>query len=253
MMRTKVRGARKGHRPFSVSRRAGDTGDGGLALLDQQGEIVQIASPAVTASLRSMIARSRLADGGYFPDVLGVTSTFTGEGVTFICRALALVLANDTGKRVCIVDLNWWEPTDWPHPRQIGGGVADLIRGSQPVETFVLPTGTPNVSILPAGEAPLAERPVLAGSDKLGTILTTLSATYDHVLLDLPAVRATSELLLLAEHPALLALVVRQGASPEGQVIKALEELSAMPSLGVILNWASTEVPGVLKRLISDS
>jgi Mrp family chromosome partitioning ATPase len=247
-----VRRSKRNQRPAPDNLRPGDRGDGGLELLDQNGEVVQIASPAVTASLRSMVARARLADEDDFDGLLGLTSTLSGEGVTFITRSLALVLANDTRRRVCIVDLNWWSTPDWPGNDT--RGVADLIRGSQPVESLVIPTGTPDVSILPAGAASLSERPVLARSPRLGEILVSLCEAYDHVLLDLPAMRATSEVLTLAEHAGRIAFVVRQGVTPEGLVKKALEEeLSGISVLGVILNAASTKVPAMVKRFIPDN
>jgi Mrp family chromosome partitioning ATPase len=230
----------------------GDIGDGGLALLSEDGEIVQVASRAVTASLRSMVARTRLSDGGGFPDLLGLTSALSGEGVTFLCRSLAVVLANDAGKRVCIADLNWARPSEFGGAG-VSVGIADVIRGTVPLEAAVTATGNPGVSMLPAGLTSVSERPVLAASSGLGAALSLLSASYDHVLLDLPAVRASSEALTLAEQAGILAFVVRQGVTPEGVVKSTLDELSGIPVLGVILNRASSKVPSVLLRRIPEA
>jgi Mrp family chromosome partitioning ATPase len=230
----------------------GDIGDGGLALLNKDGEIVQVASRAVTSSLRSMVTRTRLTDGGGFPDLLGLTSALSGEGVTFLCRSLAVVLANDAGRRVCIVDLNWAHPSDMGDGA-VPIGIADVIRGTVPLEAAVTPTGNPGVSMLPAGLTTVSERPVLAGSAGLTSVFSLLSASYDHVLLDLPAVRASSEALALAEQAGVLALVVRQGVTPEGVVKSTLEELSGIPVLGVILNRASSKVPSLLLRRIPEA
>src|SRR3954454_19745865 len=66
--------------------------DGSLSLVDETGEIIQVTPAPVVESLRYMLARLRLGDAGELPDRLGITSAIRGEGVTFLSRALALVL-----------------------------------------------------------------------------------------------------------------------------------------------------------------
>jgi len=95
---------------------AGYTEDA-LALIDANGTVVQIMPTAITESLRYMVARMRVGDGGEFPARIGLTSSIRGEGVSLMARALALVLS-DGSRKVCLVDLNWWSPTVWPAPRR---------------------------------------------------------------------------------------------------------------------------------------
>jgi len=220
--------------------------DGELTLFDEAGELVHIAPPAVTESLRYMLARLRL-DEIELPSRLGLTSAISGEGVTYVTRSLALVLTNDAARNVCIVDLNWADPADWT-----GGapeaGLAEVIRDSLPLERAFVTTGNLGLSFLPAGTASIAERPVLANSPELGQILAELSHSYHHVLLDLPAVHATSEALTLAEHSNALAFIVNQGVTPEGQVKSALDQLSGVDNLGIILNRSTSKIPGFVRR-----
>jgi Mrp family chromosome partitioning ATPase len=222
--------------------------DGDLTLLDQAGGVVHLAPPPVTESLRYMLARSRLG-GGELPDRLGFTSALRGEGVTFVCRSLALVLTNDAASRVCIVDLNWWAPSGWPGDEE-RAGISDVIDGSVSLEQALVTTGNPGLQILPAGATTVMDRPVLANSPDIEKILLELSETFDHVLLDLPAVHATSEALTLAENCGSIAMVVNQGVTPADQVKSALDELSGVPVLGVILNKSSTRVPRLIRRRI---
>jgi Mrp family chromosome partitioning ATPase len=44
--------------------------------------------------------------------------------------------------------------------------------------------------------------------------------------------------------------VVNQGVTPEDKVKSALEDLSGVPVLGVILNRSSSKVPRVIRRRI---
>ena len=222
--------------------------DGRLSLLDDAGQVVQVAGAPVTESLRYMLARLRLGDHNEFPDRLGLTSAISGEGVTFITRALALVLTTDVAKRVCIVDLNWWTPSDWPG-RDVPG-VAEVVRDGLPLEQVLHLTGNPGLHVLPAGKTNLAERPALARCDELAKMLDELNEEFEHVLLDLPAVHATSEALTLAENCPSLALVVGQNITPESEVKSALEEVEGVPLLGVILNRSYSKIPRFIRNRI---
>ena len=223
--------------------------DGSLSLVTDSGELVQATPAPVVESLRYMLGRIRLGDGVELPERLGLTSAISGEGVTFVTRAMALVLANDASRRVCLVDLNWWAPTPWPAPAgQVG--IADVIRGSEALEDALVTTGNPGLSVLPAGQATVGERPIFANSTELDKLLVELSETFDHVLVDLPAVRLTSEALRLAEASRTVAFVVNQGVTPEDQLKAAIDDFQRVPLLGVILNRASTKIPKFIRRRI---
>ena len=72
-------------------------------------------------------------------------------------------------------------------------------------------TGNPGLSILPAGGATRVERPLFAHRPELEKALAELADSFDHLVLDLPAVLSTSEALALAEYAASLVLVVDGG------------------------------------------
>jgi Mrp family chromosome partitioning ATPase len=220
--------------------------DGELTLFDEAGATVHVALPAVTESLRYMLARLRL-DEIEIPTRLGLTSAISGEGVTYVTRSLALVLTNDAARNVCIVDLNWADPAEWSRgvPE---AGLAEVIRDSLPLEQAFVPTGNLGLSFLPAGTAPIAERPVLANSPELRQVLAELSQNFHHVLLDLPAVHATSEALMLAEQSDALAFVVNQGVTPEAQIKAALDQLGGVETLGIILNRSVSKIPRFVRR-----
>src|SRR5262249_21522683 len=230
----------------TLDRIVGD--DGGLTLLDDAGQGVPVASAPVTEIIRYMLARLRLGDGDEFPRRLGLTSAISGEGVTFVTRALALVLATDVANRVCIVDLNWWSPSDWPGPDV--PGVANVLRDELAVSEALQLTGNPGLKVLPAGRAGVSERPALARSDELAKALDELNEEFEHVLLDLPAVHATSEALTLAETCPSLALVVGQSVTPDSDVKAALDEIEGVPLLGVVLNRSYSKIPRIIRNRI---
>jgi Mrp family chromosome partitioning ATPase len=220
--------------------------DGELMLLGEMGEVIHVATPPVTEAIRYMLARLRL-DNADLPERLGLTSALRGEGVTFVTRSLALVLTSDAARNVCIVDLNWASPSDWidgPPPV----GVADVLRDGLPLDQAFVTTGNHGLSFLPAGVATVADRPVLANSTELEAMLNELGGRFHHVLLDLPAVHATSEALTLAEYSSAVALVVNQGVTPESQVKSALDQLAGVPMTGLILNRATSKIPRLVRR-----
>ncbi len=91
-----------------------------------------------------------------------------------------------------------------------------------------------------ADRAPGARPQPRAGEDARRAVRVVRS-----VLLDMPAVLAASEALTLAENIGGIAVVVNQGVTTEEQIKSALEELSGLPVLGVILNRSSSKVPGM--------
>lgn len=212
------------------------------------GEVMHVSLPPVTASLRATLARLRLADE--LPPRVGVISAIRGEGVTFISRSLALVLANDSGESVCVVDLNWGAPARWGAEVGERGGLADVLRGTVSLDDAIVATGEPALAVLPAGAASTEETPVFAASAALGTVLEELDRRFDYIVLDLPALHTASEALTLASHADAVAVVVRQGVTPEGHVRGALDQMDGMPVLGVILNAYATEIPSVITRRV---
>src|SRR5262249_11855921 len=154
------------------------------------------------------------------------------------------------GRRVCLVDLNWWSPSPWPGDESTPIGIADVIRDQLPVEDALVPTGQPNLFVLPAGACLASARPMLSNSPELDKVLVELSESFDHVLIDLPAFRTTSEALRLAEASRSVAVVVNQGVTPEDEVKAVAAELHGIQMLGVILNRSSTKIPRAIRRRI---
>ncbi len=238
---------RKPQTPKVAGVEGGTETEGHLVLRDETGAVVHTSPPEVTESLRYMVARMRLQDGLEFPGRLGLTSTVRGEGVTFVCRSLALVLSQDSARRLCIVDLNWWNPSTWrgSTPRS---GIAEVIRGSASLDEVLVPTGNLGLQFLPAGTTRGPERALLANSPDLAKVFVALADRFDYVLIDLPALTATSEALTLAETSGEIALVIGQGGIPESQIKEAVGDLGTTPLAGVIINRSASKVPAPLLR-----
>lgn len=219
----------------------------GMMLHDADGELLHAAPPPIVAELRYTVARMQLHDGKTgVPPRLFITSALSGEGVTFVCRSLASVLAHDAEQTVCVVDLNWWTGTRTDER----SGVAEVVRGELSVDQALVATDKPRLSYLPAGSLPFGDRPLVARSVELQSVLDELGARYDHLLLDLPPVLISSEGLTLATYGEAGLMVVRQGVTPASHVRKALGHLEGTRILGIVMNGASSKIPpSILKRI----
>ena len=221
--------------------------DEALAMFDKHGELLHVAPPEVVSSLRHLLGRFRMGTGVAVPERLGITSTITGEGVTFISRSLAVVMAHDTGRRVCLVELNWSNPTLGPDGRPLPG-MADVLRGSLTLDEALVGTLEPSLALLPAGAATPAERSMLANSEVLDKKLTELGSTYSHLVIDLPALRAASEALTLAVQNQALIMVIAAGVTHQPQIRSALDDLGHTEVLGAVVNRSSSMMPSFVQR-----
>jgi Mrp family chromosome partitioning ATPase len=128
--------------------------------------------------------------------------------------------------------------------------LADAIESDARLDDIIIPTTNPRLSMIQAGGVPVARRPALAQGRPLASLLDQLDERFDHVLLDLPPVLASSDAMNLAQLADAYVLVVRQGSTSEGQVEAAVDELQGGETLGVILNRFDSDIPRRLRRLV---
>jgi Mrp family chromosome partitioning ATPase len=223
--------------------------NGGIQVHDEEGELVHSAPPEVAASVRYLIARVQLNNPTGIPRRLAITSAVRGEGVTYIARTLGALIAHDLDRSVCIVDLNWWSES---RPNDTSTlGLADALQREVPVTEILQSTSSSQLWFAPSGDVEISNRSMMAESPGLDGLLDELENTFDHLILELPAVLVSSDALTLARLCDAFALVVHQGVTTEAQVREALNELATVVSLGVILNRYSSRIPKRLRRLLS--
>jgi Mrp family chromosome partitioning ATPase len=128
--------------------------------------------------------------------------------------------------------------------------LADAIESDVRLDDIIIPTTNPRLSMVQAGGVPVARRPALAQGRPLASLLDQLDERFDHVLLDLPPVLASSDAMNLAQLADAYVLVVRQGSTSEAQVEAAVDELQGGETLGVILNRFDSDIPRRLRRLV---
>lgn len=228
---------RKAQEQARAKESAGQTDPAGISF---PGEVVQ--------PLRRLVGR--LALRGELPARLSIVSALRQEGVSRMTMALATTMAHDLAASVCAVELNWWWPGMAGEVGAASPGLAALLAGKVPLEVALLPTKWPNLMLLPAGKLLPEQRPVVANRPELRRIIMQLGERFDYVLLDVPALLATSDAIPLAALGEACCLVVRQGVTPVQCVRRALDDVEHMPVMGVVLNQVHVATPRWLLKLI---
>ncbi len=182
------------------------------------------------------------------PFVLGVTSALVGEGKTTVALHLAMTIARDTYKRVCLIDLSLGKgdlAARLGVPPRGEGVIPVLEDDSHVVPTLQVP-GLDNLVIIPSGKLP-ANPPRLVRSPRVAQLILSARTAFDVVVVDMPAV-ATDYALPLARHVDGVLMVARAGVTPRDVVSEALDGLGREKVIGVTLNRMAATGPAWLRK-----
>jgi Mrp family chromosome partitioning ATPase len=221
-------------------------GSSPITLKGKDGKDLLTIPENIILDLRRMVTRIDRVDK--LPARLSLTSAISGEGVTFISRALAAIISNDLDRTVCIVELNWWSPSSFIEP--VNGGLAAVLNDEATLEKEIIYSGWKKLSVLPSGSVSSPERPVMARSTALKEVIYQLSDKFDHLILDVPAIRRTSDSIPLASLGNACCLVIQQGITTIEDVKLSLDEIDHLSIIGAILNQVHITTPEKLLNLI---
>jgi Mrp family chromosome partitioning ATPase len=214
----------------------------GSASITYPGEVVD--------SLRQLTTRI-ISRQGKFPQRLSMVASLRREGLSVLSQALAATLAHDLEVRVCMVELNWWWPSAMTLSNTANPGLEGVLSGQSTLDEIICHTGWENLCYVTAGRIPKKERPVMARNPFLRQTILELSERFDHLILDIPAILATSDAVPLASLGTALCLVVSQGVTGVDDARLALDEVSHLPIVGVVMNRAKMATPAFIYQLLS--
>jgi capsular exopolysaccharide synthesis family protein len=172
------------------------------------------------------------------PTALLVTSPAPSEGKTATAINLAISLTH-TGARALLVSTDLRKPKiDAVFDIRSRGGIAGVLAGDVGLESAIIETGVPNLSILPCGVMP--PNPVeLLMSKRFQLLVSALRSEYDFVVFDSPPVGHVSDARILARYMDCTILVVRAGQTSKHLAHNVLDQLTSTPgsnTAGVVLN-----------------
>jgi capsular exopolysaccharide synthesis family protein len=190
------------------------------------------------------------AGTGFAAEVLAVCSAVAGEGKTTMSIGLAVTIAQDfPDRRVLLVETDLQRPVlaedfgIYPSP-----GLVDCLVNKEPLLSACRPTFLDNLHVVPAGGmSSIPGRPLR--SSHMAAIVDTMRQHYDVVILDLPAILAKSDAILLTDLADGVICVVRAGITPAGLLNRAVEHIEPGKLRGLVINGSDSAVPGWLRRL----
>jgi succinoglycan biosynthesis transport protein ExoP len=185
--------------------------------------------------------RVALCDGGIPGEgrCVLITSATGGEGKTTLSAHLAARCAN-AGTSTLLIDADLRRASlgrllDVP----TGPGLADVMDGEIGLEEALITVQAGGFHFLSAGTPGRDPARVLTSS-RLASLIETLRATYDLVLIDSPPILPVPDALLMGRHVDGVVMASRFDASRLPLVERASRQLAAanIPVLGVVVNGA---------------
>jgi protein-tyrosine kinase len=185
---------------------------------------------------RALRTRMLHSDNGNAVHVVLITSPGRGEGKTLTAANLALTMAQDYQRRICLVDAD----LRYPQLHRLfglpdGPGLSDVLSGHVPLDEALVTIEDQQITILPAGRA--HGRPAeLLGTTTMRRTLEALRTQFDRVVVDAPAAAPLADVGILTPLVDSVLLVVRAGVTVKPAIHDAIDPSKL---LGVVLNEAA--------------
>ncbi|MFP4035949.1 MAG: polysaccharide biosynthesis tyrosine autokinase [Desulfobacteraceae bacterium] len=215
-------------------------------------KLVVLSAPDSVDAENFKVLRARILLGGKSkppPRTILVTSTFPGEGKTFVSSNLAFSIALGIDEHVLLVDCDLRRPQlceMMGYPRS--EGLAELLSGERRIPDLLVKTSVPKLSFLPAGIPP-GNAAELLSSRGMEDFIEEVRSRYEDrfIILDGTPMQFTSETQVLASHVDGVLLVVRAERSPREAIQRAVQGIDKEKLLGVVFNGHSEAVKAYKK------
>ncbi|MCA9246071.1 MAG: CpsD/CapB family tyrosine-protein kinase [Planctomycetales bacterium] len=136
-------------------------------------------------SLLERLGPEKNAPGFAVPTV-GLTSCYSGEGVSTVAANLAITAATTSNRDVLLVDANFARPSlRRAFQTPPGPGLAEILLEDRQWGSGVQPSSFPRLSLMTTGTRP-ADFAQAFDSDALGPVVDQLREAFDLVVFDLP-------------------------------------------------------------------
>jgi capsular exopolysaccharide synthesis family protein len=170
--------------------------------------------------------------------VILVTSSFSGEGKSFISTNVGSVMAL-AGKKTIILEFDIRKPKILSHlniPKR--AGLTNYLLGKMAIEDLPVPLeGIPNLYILPCGPVPPNPAEMLL-DPRLNDLFDWLRKNFDVVIMDTAPVGMVSDAMTLSKFADATLYIVRQGHTFKKQIgmIDEFYTQGKLPRISIILN-----------------
>lgn len=188
-------------------------------------------------SFRTARINLQYLNSGSERQVVGFTSSTSGEGKTFCAVNLATVMAI-SGKRTVILDADMRRPRlaetlELPD----GPGLSTYLIGECSLDEMVRPCDIKGLDVITAG--PVPPNPLeLVELPRMALLFSELRKRYDHIVVDASPMGLVSEFVIIMRHVDLTLYVVRQGHTPRGalRLINDMVKSGKVGRIDLLLN-----------------
>jgi len=201
-----------------------------IPVVEKPGSTLSESFRSIRTSLRYFMTEEK-------PMVIGISSTISGEGKTFVAVNLASIISM-LDKKTLLVGLDLRKPRIH---RILGldnkAGMSSYLSNTETFENIIRPTQIENLWYAAAG--PIAPNPAeLIERKEMTTFLQEAKKRFDYIILDTPPVAIVTDALLLAPHADVMLFVVRQRYSSRStlHLIEEIRRSKEMHNIGIIVN-----------------
>ncbi|WP_334050120.1 GumC family protein [Alteromonas gracilis] len=196
-------------------------------------------------AIRTLRTSIQLLDLSGDKKVTMVTSSVPKEGKTTVSINLAFAMGQ-LGKTL-LIDADLRKPSvakrfDLPGFQP---GLSNLIAGTHTLEECLCADTASNIDVITAGSSSPNPQELLL-SDGFNTVIETLKAEYDHIIIDTAPTQAVSDAIIVSESCDTLLYIVKADATNEKLVSSGLERFMRIGKRidGVILNQVDIKKAG---------
>jgi tyrosine-protein kinase Etk/Wzc len=201
-----------------------------IPVIEKPGSTLSESFRSIRTSLRYFISDEK-------PRVIGISSTISGEGKTFVAVNLAAIISM-LGKKTLLVGLDLRKPRihrilDLENKV----GMSTYLSGMSLFNDIIQPTQIDNLWYASSGPIPPNPAELIERSAMV-TFLEEAKKQFDYIILDTPPVAIVTDALLLSPHTDIMLFVVRQRYSSRNtlHLIDEIHRNKEMNNVGIIVN-----------------
>jgi capsular exopolysaccharide synthesis family protein len=197
------------------------------------------SSTIIGEQFRSLRTRLNLMQKQNGIKTILVASTVPQEGKSFTSCGLAGIMAQESGKRIVVIDADMRKPGSGRDFGLIGEsteiGTAQVLQGNKDFRASLLTSMNPEFWFLPSGLLPSNPSELLS-SPTLERVLKSAAESFDWVIVDSPPILALSDATMIAPLCDAVLLVVRVNSTPVKLVNETINRIGRDKICGVVLN-----------------
>lgn len=196
-------------------------------------------------SLRSFRTSLQFSMLGAVNNIVMISGPTPGVGKSFVSVNFAAVLAS-AGKRVLLVDADLrkgYLQKYFGLKRE--NGLAEILDGSLRIADAIHRNVVENVDFVSTGSLPARPAELLA-NERFNEFLTSISPSYDFVVVDTAPVLAVGDALIVAPHVGAVFNIVRGGANTIGEIEESVKRFKQAGTVvtGIVFNGLKPRIGG---------